>query len=175
MSEFTRRTAIIAALGAGVWATGAFPQPKETPTPLPPFTPLASPTAAATPASGRVALIVANGAYRDAALANPGVDADMVSASLAKIGFSVTVKRDVAIDGFEKAINDFAETAHGADVALFYFVGHGFSIPGGGRQQNLLMAPPMPISRRRPRLVCKAAAWRSRRSKKPSSVTPARP
>ena len=78
--------------------------------------------------------------YPAAALANPGVDADMISASLKKIGFSVTVKKDVALDGFEKAINDFAETARGADIALFYFVGHGFSIAEGGQQQNLLMA-----------------------------------
>ncbi len=140
MREFTRRAAIIAALGAGLWATGALPQSKETPTPLPPFTPPAPPIAAATPARGRVALIVANGAYHAAALANPGVDADMVSVSLEKVGFSVTVKKDVALDGFEKAINDFAETARGADVALFYFVGQGFSIAEGGRQHNLLMA-----------------------------------
>ena len=50
------------------------------------------------------------------------------------------MKKDVTLDGFEQAINEFAETARGADVALFYFAGHGFSIAEGGRQQNLLMA-----------------------------------
>ena len=41
----------------------------------------------------RVALVVANGAYRDASLANPKVDADLVVASLAKIGFAVSEKK----------------------------------------------------------------------------------
>jgi len=112
----------------------------------PPPTPTAVATAAPiSPAAvvrqGRyVALIVANGAYRDAALANPRFDADLVAASLAKIGFAVTEKKDLGLDGFEQAIADFAESSKGADVALFYFAGHGFSIATGDRQENLLMA-----------------------------------
>lgn len=101
-----------------------------------------TPVAAASPiySGRRVALIVANGAYRDAALANPKVDADLVAASLKKIGFAVTEKKDLGLDAFEQAIGDFAEASRGADVALFYFAGHGFSIAAGGRQENVLMA-----------------------------------
>ena len=94
----------------------------------------------AIPISRRVALIVANHAYPVAPLANPPVDAEMIKASLEKVGFSVVVKNDLDLDAFEQAITDFAETSRGADVALFYFAGHGFSIVAGGRQQNLLMS-----------------------------------
>jgi tetratricopeptide (TPR) repeat protein len=95
----------------------------------------------AVPAVGRrVALVIANGAYHEAPLANPKVDADLVAASLEKTGFTVTVKKDLGVDAFEQTIEDFADAAKGAEVALFYFAGHGFSIDAGGRQQNMLMA-----------------------------------
>jgi uncharacterized caspase-like protein len=64
----------------------------------------------------------------------------MIKTSLEKIGFSVVVKNDLDLDAFEQALADFAEASRGADVALFYFAGHGFSIAAGGRQQNLLMS-----------------------------------
>jgi len=71
---------------------------------------------AAPPAPGRlVALVIANGAYPDAPLQNP------------------------VVDGFEQALSDFAAASKGADVALFYFAGHGFSVAADGIQQNLLM------------------------------------
>jgi len=91
-------------------------------------------------AARRVALIIANGAYPDAPLANPTIDSGLIADSLNRIGFAVTVKENLDLDGFEQAISDFAETAKGADLALFYFSGHGFSVASGGLQQNLLMA-----------------------------------
>jgi Tfp pilus assembly protein PilF len=145
------RDRVIAALTGSAPATPA-PLPPATPIPtptapvmaaIPPVatpTPAPTPVAPATPAGRRVALVVANGAYHTAALTNPTVDADLITASLQKVGFAVTVKKDVTLDSFEQAINEFAQTARGADVALFYFAGHGFSITEGGHQQNLLMA-----------------------------------
>jgi Caspase domain len=95
----------------------------------------------ATPVFGRrVALVIANGAYHDAPLANPKIDADLVAASLEETGFTVTVKKDLGLDALEQTVDDFSDSAKGAEVALFYFAGHGFSIAAGGRQQNLLMA-----------------------------------
>jgi lipoprotein NlpI len=116
----------------------ASPARETAPTSLP----VASPPARAPflPLGRRVALIVANHAYPVAPLANPPVDAELIKASLEKIGFSVVVKSDVDLDAFEQALTDFAEASKGADVALFYFAGHGFSISAGGRQQNLLMS-----------------------------------
>jgi hypothetical protein len=102
--------------------------------------PPAAPALPVTRVGRRVALIVANGAYSQAPLTNPTVDADIVAGSLEKIGFSVTVKKDLDLDGFEQSISEFAETTRGAEIALFYFAGHGFSVAEGGRQQNLLMA-----------------------------------
>ena len=58
---------------------------------------------------------------------------------LKRIGFAVTVKTNVDLDGFEQALSDFAAASKGADVALFYFAGHGFSVAADGIQQNLLM------------------------------------
>src|SRR3984957_651287 len=105
--------------------------------------PSAAPVSPAFPFSRlgrRVALVVANGAYREAPLTNPTVDAGIVADSLKKIGFVVTVKKDLDLDGFEQAISEFAETTRGAEIALFYFAGHGFSVADGGHQENLLMA-----------------------------------
>jgi formylglycine-generating enzyme required for sulfatase activity len=94
------------------------------------------------PTSGgrRVALIIANGAYPTAKLENPRIDAGLIADSLSHIGFEVTVKKDLDLEGFEQALSDFAEATKGADLALFYFAGHGFSVAAGGRQQNFLMA-----------------------------------
>jgi hypothetical protein len=105
----------------------------------PPSAPLASP-APLSPVGRRAALIVANAAYREAPLTNPPIDAGIVADSLEKIGFSVTVKKDLDLDGFEQAISEFAETTRGAQIALFYFAGHGFSVADGARQENVLMA-----------------------------------
>ena len=91
-------------------------------------------------APGRlVALVIANGAYPDAPLANPAVDAGIVADSLRRVGFAVTVKTNVDLEDFEQAMSDFAKASKGADVALFYFAGHGFSVAADGVQQNLLM------------------------------------
>jgi formylglycine-generating enzyme required for sulfatase activity len=98
-----------------------------------------APGAASAPAGRHVALIIANGAYPDAPLANPSIDAGIVADSLKRIGFDVAVKTNLDLDGFEQALSDFAETSKGAEVALFYFAGHGFSVAADGLQQNLLM------------------------------------
>jgi hypothetical protein len=106
----------------------------------PPSAALVSPAFPFSRLGRRVALVVANGAYSEAPLTNPTVDAGIVADSLKKIGFVVTVKKDLDLDGFEQAISEFAETTRGAEIALFYFAGHGFSVADGGHQENLLMA-----------------------------------
>ena len=67
-------------------------------------------------ADKRVALIVANGGYRGAALANPIVDADLVAASLQNIGFSVKVVRNADLGTFDAAVTAFADDAQGAEI-----------------------------------------------------------
>ena len=58
----------------------------------------------------RVALIVANGAYRDAALANPVDRRQSRCGEPGKVGFTVTVKKNLALDEFEEALAEFGET-----------------------------------------------------------------
>lgn len=75
----------------------------------------------------RVALVVGNSAYaRAARLVNPANDADDVTALLRdKLCFTVIEAKDVTRETFSRKIGEFAEAASGADVALFYYAGHG--------------------------------------------------
>jgi uncharacterized protein len=91
-------------------------------------------------ADKRVALIVANGDYKGAPLENPTTDADLVAASLTTIGFAVKVVKNADLDVFDDVVNAFDETAKGADVALFYFAGHGFSVNDGIKPISVLMS-----------------------------------
>ena len=85
----------------------------------------------------RVALVIANSKYANAtALANPGADARLISASLKNAGFdSVDVKYDLGKTEMEIALRDFGRRSDGADVSLVYYAGHG--IEAGG--QNYLI------------------------------------
>ena len=91
-------------------------------------------------AEKRVALIVANGDYRGAALQNPTFDADLVATSLRNIGFVVKVAKNADLDTFDAAVTAFADDAQGAEVALFYFAGHGFTVNEGVRPVSMLMS-----------------------------------
>lgn len=89
----------------------------------------------------RVALVIGNGAYKNAPLSNPAVDADLVSLSLRNVGFDVVEVKDVDFVGFDKALTDFVSKEESADIALFYFAGHGFAISGDDlRPRNYLMS-----------------------------------
>lgn len=90
-------------------------------------------------ADKRVALVVANSDYENAKLANPLKDADLVSRSLTKAGFDVTVVTNANFQTFDQSLIDFVAKEEGADVALFYFAGHGFAIPDHGVMRNFLM------------------------------------
>ena len=80
-------------------------------------------------ADKRVALIIGNSAYKDAArLTNPVNDAQDLAALLAGLDFDVTLKTELTIAAFSRAVTDFAVKARGADVALFYFSGHGLQL-----------------------------------------------
>ena len=88
----------------------------------------------------RVALVIGNSAYPNAVLANPVFDADLVSASLQKAGFDVMELKDADFAKFDAALTRFAAKEEGADIALFYFAGHGFALAGDDlRPRNYLM------------------------------------
>jgi uncharacterized caspase-like protein len=82
-------------------------------------------------AAKRVALIVGNAAYGDRPLENPTKDAELVDATLKEIGFDIVVtKKDAGLDRFRVELAQFREQAAGAEVALFYFAGHGIESHG---------------------------------------------
>ena len=87
-------------------------------------------------AERRVALVIGNGAYKAAPqLPNPPKDAEAMAIMLKQQGFEVVVGSDLDRDGMSNAVAKFADTARGADVALFFYAGHGIQIDG----KNLLI------------------------------------
>lgn len=101
-------------------------------------------TAAAALADGRVALIIGNSNYQAVgSLANPQNDALDISVALEGLGFRVVLGRDLRREDMLKAASQFAEAAASADVALFYYAGHGFQVGG----QNYLIPTDAAITR----------------------------
>ena len=78
----------------------------------------------------RVALVVGNAAYADRPLRNPGNDAQLMQASLKQLGFDVKVVLDANRRALLDALREFEARARGAEVALFYFAGHGAQVGG---------------------------------------------
>lgn len=85
-------------------------------------------------AADRIALVIGNGAY-DALgpLANPANDARLISRTLGRAGFDVTLLIDAEQRAMKRAIRDFGDRlqAAGRDATgLFYFAGHGVQAQG---------------------------------------------
>ena len=80
-------------------------------------------------AEKRVALVIGNSAYRAVpALPNPTADARLMSDTLLSLGFFVVgggAQLDLDKAGFDHALQQFGDQLAGADVALFYYAGHG--------------------------------------------------
>jgi len=95
----------------------------------------ASASAQSPPDSGlRVALVIGNGAYRSIErLANPVNDAVAIAARLEALGFELVgdgPQMDLDRAGFERALENFRKQIRRADVALFFYAGHGVQIAG---------------------------------------------
>src|SRR5262249_40776274 len=94
---------------------------------------LMAPALAALPAQAatRVALVVGNSSYQSVApLPNPVHDAADIATSLERLGFSVTLASDLDKGAFDRAIRDFSKALKGAEVALFFYAGHGMQVNG---------------------------------------------
>lgn len=80
----------------------------------------------------RVALVIGNAKYENGvgSLRNPVNDAKSVAKTLRGLGFAVTEERNVTRDELLEAVNEFRGQAKGAEVALFYYAGHGVSVEG---------------------------------------------
>jgi hypothetical protein len=76
-------------------------------------------------ADKRVALVIGNGAYVNAAhLPNPPNDAHDVAEALKRSGFEAILGIDLDKAGMDAAAVRFARAARDADVAMFYYSGH---------------------------------------------------
>ncbi|MDR3466054.1 MAG: tetratricopeptide repeat protein [Xanthobacteraceae bacterium] len=83
------------------------------------------------PTGSRLALVIGNGAYRNAPqLPNPPNDARAVAKTLRDIGFQVIEGTDLDRGGMEKALLEFLQRAPTASVRLLFYAGHGISIDG---------------------------------------------
>jgi hypothetical protein len=83
-------------------------------------------------AGKRIALVIGNGAYqRVSKLPNPPKDAKVISGMLQSAGFDVVESHEnLGIREMRRAINDFADTARDADMAVVYYAGHGMEVNG---------------------------------------------
>jgi hypothetical protein len=85
-------------------------------------------------AEKRVALVIGNSAYRAVpALPNPAADAKLMSDTLLSLGFFVVgggAQIDLDKAGFDDSLQKFGHELNGADVALFYYAGHGVETHG---------------------------------------------
>ena len=87
-------------------------------------------------AEKRVALIVGNSAYvHAAALPIPVNDAGDMAKALTEVGFEVILGLDLSKQALDGKVRDFARAIDKADVALFFYAGHGLQASG----RNYLM------------------------------------
>ncbi len=90
----------------------------------------ASPAAA----DKRIALVVGNSAYQNVTrLDNPRNDAALMAETLASLGFTLVGGRaqlDLDKPAMDLAVQNFGRQVQGADVALFYYAGHGVQVSG---------------------------------------------
>ena len=90
--------------------------------------------AAPAAAEKRIALVIGNSAYRSVTpLDNPARDAVLMAETLSAVGFALVGGRaqlDLDKSAMDNAVQNFGRQVLGADVALFYYAGHGVQVAG---------------------------------------------
>jgi hypothetical protein len=85
-------------------------------------------------AEKRIALVVGNSAYQNVSqLDNPRNDAALMAETLRGLGFTLIGGRaqlDLDKAAMDGAVQNFGRQVQGADVALFYYAGHGVQVAG---------------------------------------------
>jgi hypothetical protein len=85
-------------------------------------------------AEKRIALVVGNSAYQNVArLDNPRNDATLMAETLSGLGFTLIGGRaqlDLDKAALDTDVQNFGQQVQGADVALFYYAGHGVQVNG---------------------------------------------
>jgi hypothetical protein len=78
----------------------------------------------------RLALVMGNGAYKDAPLPNPANDADDMEKALKQGGFTVIKRKDATLKEMHLALREFGDRLDRQGTGVFYFAGHGMQVRG---------------------------------------------
>ena len=78
----------------------------------------------------RIALVIGNGAYRDAPLKNPVNDARAMAGALGALGFQVIALEDASLQRMREGLREFGSRIAKGGVGLFYYAGHGMQVKG---------------------------------------------
>jgi uncharacterized caspase-like protein len=82
-------------------------------------------------ADKRVAFVVGNGAYKNVPqLPNPPIDAKLMASTLRNVGFDVVEGYNLTRGKMTEKLLEFGHKAEGADIAVFYYAGHGIAMGG---------------------------------------------
>ncbi|WP_191016155.1 caspase family protein [Treponema zioleckii] len=73
----------------------------------------------------KVALVIGNASYKNNPLENPVNDSRAVSLNLKEIGFDVISVENADTSTMDKKLDEFCKKIDDADLAFFYFSGHG--------------------------------------------------
>src|SRR6202166_721385 len=88
-------------------------------------------TANAAKADRRVAFFVGNGAYKNVTpLPNPPIDAKAMAGVLRNAGFDVVEGINLTRDKMTERLLEFGKKTQGAEVAVFFYAGHGIAVDG---------------------------------------------
>ena len=78
----------------------------------------------------RLALVIGNGAYKDAPLPNPMNDAADMAKVLEASGFTVIKRENATLREMHLALREFGDRLDRQGTGLFYFAGHGMQVRG---------------------------------------------
>jgi tetratricopeptide (TPR) repeat protein len=92
------------------------------------------------PEGRRVALVIGNANYPGHMLVNPVHDAEDMRAALERIGFKVSMGKDLSRQAMQDQVAKFVGDLRDGDIALFYYSGHGMELDG----ENMLVPTDFP-------------------------------
>jgi len=78
----------------------------------------------------RLALVIGNGAYKDAPLPNPVNDAADMAKALEASGFTVMKRENATLKEMHLALREFGDRLGRQSTGLVYFAGHGLQVRG---------------------------------------------
>ncbi len=78
----------------------------------------------------RLALVIGNGAYKDAPLPNPVNDAADMARALEASGFTVIKRENASLKEMHLALREFGDRLGRTGTGVFYFAGHGLQVRG---------------------------------------------